>query len=427
MHHFQYRNGVLHAEDVPLPDIASAVGTPFYCYSTATLTHHYQVFTEAMTGLDSLVCFSAKANGNLAILRTLGNLGAGCDVVSGGELRRALQAGIPAEKIVFSGVGKTAEELTLALETGVGQINVESEPELRRLSAIAGDMGKTAPIAFRVNPDVHAGTHDKISTGRKEDKFGVAWDDAKELYGLAEELAGIDVRGVAVHIGSQITDLEPFESAFSKVAGLVQDLRAAGHSIDTVDLGGGLGVPYHKDNEPPPCPADYGSVVRETVGGLSCKILFEPGRVIAANAGILVTEVVYVKPGESKTFVIIDAAMNDLIRPSMYDAHHDILPVIETAPGQDLETYDIVGPICETGDRFAQDMRLPALTEGELLALTSAGAYGAVMASNYNARPLVPEVLVDGQDYAVVRERPPIEELWALESLPPWMDTPRSN
>ncbi len=427
MHHFQYRSGVLYAEDVPLPDIASAVGTPFYCYSTATLTRHYQVFAEAVDGLDSLVCFSAKANGNLAVLRTLGNLGAGCDVVSGGELRRALQAGITAEKIVFSGVGKTAGELALALESNVGQINVESESELRRLSAIATEMGKTAPIAFRVNPDVHAGTHDKISTGRKEDKFGVAWDDAKDLYALAEDLEGIDVRGVAVHIGSQITDLEPFESAFSKVAGLVLDLRAVGHKIETVDLGGGLGVPYRHDNDQPPSPADYGTIVKDTVGGLDCKVLFEPGRVIAANAGVLVTEVVYVKPGESKTFVIVDAAMNDLIRPSMYDAHHDIVPVMEATPGQDLMTYDIVGPICETGDRFAQDTRLPALAEGALLAFKAAGAYGAVMASNYNARPLIPEILVDEADFAVIRQRPPIEDLWALETLPPWLDATRSN
>ena len=427
MHHFQYRNGVLHAEDVPLPDIASAVGTPFYCYSTATLTRHYQVFAEAMAGLDTLICFSVKANGNLAVLQTLRNLGAGCDVVSGGELRRSLQAGVAASRIVFSGVGKTKDELTLALEVGVGQINVESEAELRRLSAVASELGKTAPIAFRVNPDVHADTHDKISTGRKEDKFGVAWGEVKRLYDVAEGLDGIRVRGIAVHIGSQITDLEPFRSAFSKVAGMVEELRTSGHNIETVDLGGGLGVPYRHDNEPPPSPAEYGSVAKETVGRLGCQILFEPGRVIAANAGVLVTEVIYVKPGESKMFIIVDAAMNDLIRPSMYDANHDILPVAEAAPGQERHAYDVVGPICETGDRFAQEARLPEPAEGALLALTTAGAYGAVMASSYNARPLVPEVLVNGAEYAVVRERPPVEDLWALEHLPSWLETVPSN
>ncbi len=421
MHHFQYRSGVLHAEDVPLPDIARDVGTPFYCYSTATLTRHYRVFEEAMDGLQPLICFSAKANGNIAVLRTLGDLGAGCDVVSGGELKRALATGIPAEKIVFSGVGKTAEELALAIETGVGQINVESEPELLRLSAIANEAGSIAPIAFRVNPDVHAQTHDKISTGRKEDKFGVAWGDAMRLYQQAQDLGGIEVQGVAVHIGSQITDLKPFEIAFSKVAGLVGELRAAGIDIRTVDLGGGLGVPYRRDNEAPPSPAEYGEVVRRTVGDLDCTIMFEPGRVIAANAGVLVTSVIYVKPGETKTFIIVDAAMNDLVRPSMYDAHHDIIPVTEPSAGSAEQAFDVVGPICETGDRFAQQVTLPQCQEGELFALTAAGAYGAVMASNFNARPLVPEVLVDGTAFAVVRARPPVEDLWALESLPPWL------
>ena len=422
MHHFNYRNGVLHAEDVPLPGIAAAVGTPFYCYSTATLTRHYRVFTEAMEGLDTLVCFSAKANGNLAVLRTLGNLGAGCDVVSGGELRRALAAGIAAEKIVFSGVGKTEAELTLALENGVGQINVESKPELEHLNTIAVNLGTTAPIAFRVNPDVHAKIHDKIATGRKEDKFGIAWNDAARLYHHAQSLDGIEVRGVAVHIGSQITDLAPFETAFTKVAGLVKDLRKAGIDIQTVDLGGGLGVPYRRDNEAPPSPAEYGDVVKRTVRDLGCTVMFEPGRVIAANAGVLVTGVIYIKSGETKTFAIVDAGMNDLIRPSMYDAHHDILTVTEPSPGLDLVPVDVVGPVCETGDRFAQGARLPLLAEGDLLALTTAGAYGAVMASSYNARPLVPEVLVDGAEFAIVRQRPPVEDLWATEKLPPWLE-----
>lgn len=421
MHHFQYRDGVLHAEDVSIPSIADAVGTPFYCYSTATLTRHFRVFTDALEGLDTLVCFSAKANGNLAVLRLLGDLGAGCDVVSGGELKRALAAGISAEKIVFSGVGKTTEELVLALESGVGQINVESEAELNRLDSIATALNKTAPIAFRVNPDVDAATHDKISTGRKEDKFGVAWEDAPRLYALAESMPGIDVCGVAVHIGSQITDLAPFETAFTKVAGLVADLRNSGTDIRTVDLGGGLGVPYKRDNTAPPSPAEYGDVIRRTVGDLDCKILLEPGRVIAANAGILVTKVIYVKSGETKEFVIVDAAMNDLIRPAMYDAHHDILPVSEPDAGAPKKKMDIVGPVCETGDRFTRDANMGALNEEDLIAFSAAGAYGAVMASTYNARPLVPEVMVKGESFAVIRKRPAVEDLWALESLPDWM------
>lgn len=422
MHHFQYRDGTLHAEDVPVAEIATAVGTPFYCYSTATLTRHYKVFADALRGLDSLVCYSAKANGNVAVLRLLADLGAGCDVVSGGELARALAAGIPAEKVVFSGVGKTTEELTYALESGVGQINVESAPELERLNAIATELGKTAPIALRVNPDVRAETHEKITTGRKEDKFGVAWDDAPALFRKAEDLDSLDVRGVAVHIGSQITDLTPFEAAFSKVAGLVNMLRAAGINIRTVDLGGGLGVPYRRDNEAPPVPQEYGEVVRRTVGDLGCQVLLEPGRVIAANAGILVSEVVYVKQGETKSFAILDAGMNDLMRQAMYDAHHDILPVSEPAAGADQVSYDVVGPVCETGDRFAGDASLPALEAGDLVAFTAAGAYGAVMSSTYNTRPLVPEVLVNGAEFAVIRKRPSVQDMLALEDLPPWLE-----
>lgn len=423
MHHFQYRDGILHAEDVPVPEIAAAVGTPFYCYSTATLTRHYKVFKDGLGDLDALICYSAKANGNLAVLRLLGDMGAGCDVVSGGELKRALAAGIAPEKIVFSGVGKTVEELTLAVEDGVGQINVESEPELNRLNGIAQKLGKAAPIALRVNPDVHAVTHEKITTGRKEDKFGVAWTEAPKLFQTAQSMPGIDVRGVAVHIGSQITDLAPFEAAFSKVAGLVNDLRDDDIDIRTVDVGGGLGVPYKRDNEIPPSPAEYGEVVRRTVGGLGCQVLLEPGRVIAANAGILVTQVVYVKPGQSKDFVIVDAAMNDLIRPAMYDAHHDILPVIEPKPGADRAIVDVVGPVCETGDRFSKELDLPVMEEDDLLAFSTAGAYGAVMSSTYNARPLVPEVLVKDGVFSVIRRRPAVETLWDLESLPEWMDS----
>ena len=422
MHHFQYHSGVLHAEDVPLPDIAAAIGTPFYCYSSATLTRHYKVFTDALAGLDSLVCFSAKANGNLAVLRLLGDLGAGCDVVSGGELKRALAAGIPGEKIVFSGVGKTSEELTLALENSVGQINVESEPELNRLNGIATKLGKSAPVALRVNPDIHAATHDKIATGRREDKFGIAWEDAPRLYKAAHDMNGIDVRGIAVHIGSQITDLAPFEAAFSKVAGLVNKIRDTGIDIRTIDLGGGLGVSYKHDNATPPSPAEYGEVVKRAVGDLGCKVMFEPGRVIAANAGILVTKVIYVKPGETKEFVIVDAAMNDLIRPAMYGAHHDVLTISEEGAGSPKTKVDIVGPVCETGDRFVRDASLAALKEEDLVAFMTAGAYGAVMSSTYNARPLIPEVLVHGESFAVIRKRPKVEDLWALESLPDWMD-----
>lgn len=422
MHHFQYRDGILHAEDVPLPEIAAAIGTPFYCYSTATLTRHFKVFKDGLDGLDALICYSAKASGNLAILRLLRDMGAGCDVVSGGELKRALAAGMDPAKIVFSGVGKTTEELTLALEESVGQINVESEPELNRLNGIAQKLGKAAPIALRVNPDVHAVTHEKITTGRKEDKFGVAWTEAPRLFETAHNMPGIEVRGVAVHIGSQITDLAPFEAAFTKVAGMVRDLRDNGIEIKTVDLGGGLGVPYKRDNEAPPSPTEYGAVVKKAVGDLDCKVLLEPGRVIAANAGILVTQVIYVKPGQSKDFVIVDAAMNDLIRPAMYEAHHDILPIKEVQPGADRATVDVVGPVCETGDRFSKELDLPVMKEDDLLAFSTAGAYGAVMSSTYNARPLVPEVLVKGGAFSVIRKRPPVETQWELESVPDWME-----
>jgi diaminopimelate decarboxylase len=421
MHHFAYRNGVLHAEDVPLPRIAEAVGTPFYCYSTATLTRHYTVFCEALKGLNADVCFAVKANSNLSILSLLANLGAGADVVSGGELRLALEAGVLADKIVFSGVGKTENELRLALEKNVGQINVESEPELRTLSEIASAAGKTARIAIRVNPDVDAGSHNKISTGRKTDKFGIDWTLAPELYRTAKELPGIDPSGIAVHIGSQITDLAPFEAAFLRVRDLVLMLRAEGIDIQNLDLGGGLGIPYaHDGGETPPSPEAYGEMVRKTVGGLGCKLAFEPGRVIAGNAGILVASVTSVKNTPSRRFVILDAGMNDLVRPAMYDAHHDILPVVEPPLTETLEPADIVGPVCETSDRFAQDRRLPAMKAGDLMAFLTAGAYGAVMASSYNARPIVPEVLINAEQFALVRRRPTFEEMIALEQSPVW-------
>ncbi len=423
MHHFIYRNGVLHAEDVPLPRIADVVGTPFYCYSTATLTRHYTVFRDAVKDLDAEVCFAVKANSNLAILTLLANLGSGADVVSGGELLLALKAGMPAEKIVFSGVGKTADELRLALEKDVGQINVESESELRTLSEIASAMGKTVRIAIRVNPDVDAGSHDKISTGRKTDKFGIDWTLAPQLYRLAKDLPGLMPSGVAVHIGSQITDLAPFEAAFLRVRDLVLMLRADGFDITHLDLGGGLGVPYvHSSGEIPPSPDAYGQMVRRTVGGLGCKLAFEPGRVIAGNAGVLVAGVTSVKITPERRFVILDAGMNDLVRPAMYDAHHDILPVVEPPLTETLEPADIVGPVCETSDRFAQDRRLPPIAAGDLMAFLTAGAYGAVMASDYNARPLVPEVLVDADKFAVVRRRPSFEDMIALEQTPTWQN-----
>ena len=421
MHHFAYKHGVLHAEDVPIPRIAEAVGTPFYCYSTATLKRHYTVFTEALAGLDATVYFAVKANGNLAVIRTLANLGAGCDVVSAGELKLALKAGVVPSRIVFSGVGKTRAELEFALGVGIGQINVESEAELDTLSAVAAAAGKTVRVALRVNPDVAAGTHDKISTGRKEDKFGIEWTLAPQLYRKARKLPGIAATAVAVHIGSQITDLAPFEAAFLRVRDLVALLRADGIDIKHLDLGGGLGVPYdHGSNDLPPSPAAYGEMVRRTVGGLGCALAFEPGRLIVGNAGVLVAQVSVIKHGTTRRFTILDAGMNDLIRPAMYDAHHDIVPVQESR-GETITT-DVVGPVCETSDRFAQGIELPDLAAGDLVAFLTAGAYGASMSSTYNARALVPEVLVDGDRFAIVRRRPTFDEMTALEQLPVWLD-----
>ncbi|MAW87930.1 MAG: diaminopimelate decarboxylase [Phyllobacteriaceae bacterium] len=421
MNHFQYRDGVLHAEDVPVPDIARAVGTPFYVYSTATLTRHYQVFAKAFEGLDAMVCYAMKANSNQAVLKTLANLGAGADVVSEGELRRALAAGIPASRIVFSGVGKTAQEIDFALSTGICCFNVESEPELELLSARATALGHEARVSLRINPDVDAKTHKKISTGKAENKFGIPWQRARAVYAEAATLPGIRVSGIDMHIGSQITELQPFDDAFALLTELVQTLRQDGHEIEHVDLGGGLGIPYKDDNNPPPLPEHYAEVVRKHVTQLGLKAIFEPGRLIAGNAGILVTQVIYVKEGDAKNFVIVDAGMNDLIRPTLYDAHHEIYPVEQKAATASRITADIVGPVCETGDYMAHDREMPRVASGDLLSIGSAGAYGAVQASTYNSRPLVPEVLVNGDRFHVIRPRPSHDALIGLDSVPDWL------
>jgi len=421
MDHFLYRNGVLHAEDVPVPEIAAAVGTPVYIYSTATLTRHFRVFDEALAGMDHLICFAVKSNSNIAVLKTLAKLGAGMDVVSGGEYLRAKAAGVPGERIVFSGVGKTRDEMRLALEGGVRQFNVESEPELLALSAVASELGLVAPITVRVNPAVDAKTHAKIATGKSENKFGIPISKARAVYAEAASLPGIEVIGIDVHIGSQLTDLEPFRQAYLKVAELTRALRADGHDIRRLDLGGGLGIPYERSNTAPPLPLEYGKVIRETVGDLGCEIEIEPGRLVAGNAGLLVTSVIYNKQGEGRDFLIVDAAMNDLIRPAMYDAHHDIIPVIEPEAGADQHPVDIVGPVCETGDTFARQRDMTALAEGDLVAFRSAGAYGAVMASEYNTRPLIPEVLVNGDQFAVIRERPSFDEIINRDKIPEWL------
>jgi diaminopimelate decarboxylase len=422
MDHFNYRGGVLHAEEVPLPVIAAAVGTPVYVYSAATLTRHYRVFEEALGPLPHLICYAMKANSNLAVLRLMASLGAGMDVVSEGEYRRARAAGVPGERIVFSGVGKTRGEMRLALEGGIRQFNVESEPELLALDEVARSMGLRAPIAFRINPDVDARTHAKIATGKAENKFGVPISRAQAIYAEAAGLEGVEVVGIDMHIGSQLTELAPYEAAFRKVAELTEALRADGHAIRRLDLGGGLGIPYRRANAAPPLPFDYGEVVRRTVGHLGCEIEIEPGRLIAGNAGVLLAEVVYVKRGEGRDFLILDAGMNDLVRPAMYDAWHELVPVAEPSPGAPVRPYDVVGPVCETGDTFARGRDLPELGPGALVAFRSAGAYGAVMASEYNTRPLVPEVLVDRDQFAVVRARPGFDEILARDTIPPWMD-----
>jgi diaminopimelate decarboxylase len=425
MHHFAYRAGVLHAEDVNLSDLASAVGTPFYCYSTATLERHYRVFAEAFAGTDSAVCYSIKANSNLGVLATLAKLGAGMDVVSEGELRRALAVNVAPPKIVFSGVGKTREEMAFALEKGIFAFNVESEPELRLLSEVAASKGMRARVAFRVNPDVDAKTHHKIATGKAENKFGVPFARAVPLYRLASELPGLDATGVHMHIGSQITDLDPFKNAFALLAELVGTLRTEGFTIEFANLGGGLGVPYRGDEDAPPLPTDYASLVKDAVGGLGLKLLFEPGRMIAANAGILVSRVLYVKQENAKTFTVVDAAMNDLVRPTLYEAYHEIWPVNEPAQKGPTKVTDVVGPVCETGDYLALGRALPELQPGDLIAVMTAGAYGAVLASEYNSRLLVPEVLVHGNRSAVTRPRPTYDDMLAAERLPDWVKRER--
>ena len=421
MDHFLYKKGALHAEDVAVRNIAAEVGTPFYCYSTATLTRHYQLFTQALDPMPHLVCFAIKSLSNIAVLKVLGNLGAGMDVVSGGEYQRALAAGVSGEKIVFSGVGKTQDEMRMALLGGIRQFNVESEAELLALSQVASFLDKIAPITIRVNPDVDAKTHEKIATGKKENKFGIPINRAPEVYALAASLPGIDVIGIDVHIGSQLTDLAPFEEAYLKIAELTVRLREQGHNIRRLDLGGGLGIPYEKSNLPLPLPSDYGALIKRTLGHLGCEIEIEPGRLISGNAGILVSKVIYVKEGEGQDFLILDAAMNDLVRPSMYGAHHDIIPVQEAAIGAKTRPYDIVGPVCETGDTFAKARPLTGLTAGDLVAFRSAGAYGAVMASEYNSRPLIPEVLVHDHNFAVIRPRPTLEEMIARDRMPEWL------
>jgi len=419
--HFLYRNGHLHAEDVAMSDIAAAVGTPFYCYSAATLSRHFLLFKEALEPLPSLVCFAVKSNSNVAVLKLLGDLGAGMDVVSIGEYLRAKAAGVPGERIVFSGVGKTPAEMRMALEGGIRQFNVESEPELEALSAVASAMGLEAPITLRVNPDVDAKTHEKISTGRKEDKFGVPISRAREIYARAAALPGIKVIGVDMHIGSQLTDLAPFEAAYTKMRGLVEELRADGHTIERLDLGGGLGIPYTRGNEAPPLPVEYGAMVKRVLGDLGCEIEIEPGRLISGNAGMLVSQVIYRKKAEEREFLIIDAAMNDLVRPAMYGSHHDIVPLVEPAAGEPQVAVDVVGPICESGDTFAKQRAMPLVQAGELVGFRSAGAYGAVMSSEYNSRPLVPEVLVSGDHFAVIRPRPTYDEMIARDTIPAWL------
>ena len=421
MDHFLYQNGTLYAEDVAINEIAAAVGTPFYVYSTATLKRHFQLFDDALAGTDHLVCYAMKAASNQAILKTLGALGAGMDVVSGGEYARAKAAGIPGDRIVFSGVGKTVDEIRMALTGGIRQFNVESEPEMQAISSVATDLGVTAPITIRVNPDVDAKTHAKIATGKSENKFGIPISRARDVYALAASLPGLQVIGIDVHIGSQLTQLEPFELAYTKVAELVETLRADGHNIQRLDLGGGLGIPYTRSNETPPLPSDYGAMVARVLGHLGCELEIEPGRLIVGNAGLLVSSVIYVKKGEDREFLILDAAMNDLIRPAMYDAHHDIVPVAEPVAGVEPAKYDIVGPVCESGDTFAKGRDLAAQTAGDLVAFRSAGAYGAVMSSEYNSRPLIPEVLVNGDKFAVIRHRPTYEEMINRDTLPEWL------
>ncbi|MGA6995294.1 MAG: diaminopimelate decarboxylase [Pseudolabrys sp.] len=421
MHHFAYRDGVLHAEAVNLDTLAAAVGTPFYCYSTATLTRHYQVFATAFADVRALVCYAMKANSNQAVVKTLAKLGAGADVVSGGELRRARLAGIPPDKIMFSGIGKTEPELALAVDEGIFCVNVESEAELELLSSIASAKGRSACVSIRVNPDIDAKTHHRIATGKAENKFGIPISRAREIYARAAKLKGLEVAGVDMHIGSQITELGPFGNAFALLAEFVRVLRSDGHTISHVDLGGGLGIPYRDDNEAPPHPEAYAEVVKRATRDLDCRLIFEPGRLLVGNAGILMTRVLFVKHGEAKNFVIVDAAMNDLMRPTLYDAHHEIWPVAEKPSSGRRIRADVVGPVCESGDFLAVNRDMVEPADGALLAVMSAGAYGAVQAGTYNTRALVPEVLVNGAEWALIRPRLEVDQLIALDRMPDWL------
>ena len=419
MHYFAYRNGVMHAEAVNLVELAASVGTPFYCYSTATLERHYRVFGDAFADVRALICYAMKANSNQAVIATLARLGSGADVVSGGELKRALAAGIPPDRIMFSGVGKSAPELAAAVDAGILCVNVESESELELLSAIATGKGRTANVSVRVNPDIDPKTHAKIATGKAENKFGIPISRARDVYALAAKMPGLRVTGVDMHIGSQITELSPFDDAFALLSDFVRGLRTDGHHIEHIDLGGGLGIPYREDNDPPPLPDAYAALVKRATRDLDCMLIFEPGRLIVGNAGILVTRVLYMKQGEAKSFVIVDAAMNDLIRPTLYEAHHDIRPVTERSGARIVA--DVAGPVCESGDFFALDREMEEPQPGDLLAIMTAGAYGAVQAGTYNTRALVPEVLVSGSQWALVRPRMEVDQLIALDRLPPWL------
>ena len=421
MDHFSYKSGILHAEDASIKEIAKKVGTPFYVYSTATLRRHFDLFESALSGIDHLICYAVKAASNQAILRTLANFGAGMDVVSGGEYKRAREAGVEGSQIVFSGVGKTGAEMKLALTEGVRQFNVESEEELQVLSAIAHNMDKVAPITIRVNPDVDAKTHEKIATGKAENKFGIPISRAREVYAKAASLPGIQVVGIDVHIGSQLTQLLPFEEAYKKLADLTEMLRSDGHEIKRLDLGGGLGIPYGSKDGSPPTPKEYGQMIKRVLGHLNCEIEIEPGRLLVGNAGLLVSKVIYVKKGHDREFLILDAAMNDLLRPALYEAYHDIVPVMQPSVNQKNTVYDVVGPVCETGDTFAKSRTMHICKPGELVAFRSAGAYGAAMASEYNTRPLVPEVLVNNSDYSEIRERPTLDEIIGRDKIPNWL------
>ena len=421
MDHFSYKSGILHAEEASIKEIAKKVGTPFYVYSTATLRRHFDLFESALSGIDHLICYAVKAASNQAILRTLANFGAGMDVVSGGEYKRAREAGVEGSQIVFSGVGKTGAEMKLALTEGVRQFNVESEEELLVLSAIAHNLDKVAPITIRVNPDVDAKTHEKIATGKAENKFGIPISRAREVYAKAASLPGIKVMGIDVHIGSQLTQLLPFEEAYKKLADLTEMLRSDGHEIKRLDLGGGLGIPYGSKDGSPPTPKEYGQMIKRVLGHLNCEIEIEPGRLLVGNAGLLVSEVIYVKKGHDREFLILDAAMNDLLRPALYEAYHDIVPVMQPSVNQKNTVYDVVGPVCETGDTFAKSRTMHICKPGELVAFRSAGAYGAAMASEYNTRPLVPEVLVNNSDYSEIRERPTLDEIIGRDKIPNWL------